>query len=178
MNNDNIVPEWNFWERSSFVSTLPNPIKKYFFLVKEKFGMDIANLILVVYNEWGREVAIPFAKRILSFDSFDDLIRFLQSRSKKIGDGKELLNDLIFSYQYSFYLNELIKQKQRMCKNGDKELATKIFHLFASLGLFYPPLCIVQIAEVESGCRSDVAKRCKNVYNTFIKLKEKGKFNY
>jgi hypothetical protein len=167
-----MVPERDFWERTSPLSLVPKPIAKYFFMVKERFGMDIANLVIFAYKEWGKDVAIPFAKKLLEFNSFDELIRFLQKRAKRIGEGRELLNNLIFSFQYSRNLEMLIEEKKNACEKA-RDLATNIFHLFASVGLFYAPQCIVQIAEYEAGCREKIAKRCKRAYTVYKKLKER-----
>jgi len=167
-----VVPERNFWDRSFPVSLIPKSIAKYFFQVKEKFGLDIANLVLFIYKDQGKEVATAFANKVLEFNSFEQLMRFLEARTKRLGNGRELVNSLLFTYRYSYYFNEISAKLKNACSEA-KDKAVEIFNTFVSYGYFYAPTCIIQIAEVESGCKNDVAKRCKSAFDTYIKLKEK-----
>ena len=172
-NEYELVPEKNFWDRTSPVSTLPRPISKYFIQVKHKFGIDIANLVIFAYREWGKDVAVMFAKKVLEFESFEELVRFLQARAKRIGEGREILNNMIYNFQYSHYLNQLLEIREKICSDS-WELSTRIFHMMAGIGLFYSPECIGKIAEYEVGCRKTIPRKCERAFETYIKLKEKG----
>lgn len=172
INEYELVPEKNFWDRTSPVSTLPKAVSRYFIEVKQKFGIDVANLVLFAYREWGKDVAIVFARKILEFNSFEELIRFLQARAKRIGEGREILNNMIYSFQYTYYLNEMVSVKDDLCEKA-RDLAIRIFHSMAGIGLFYSPDCIGKIAEYKVGCRNSIPKRCERAFDTYSKLESK-----
>ena len=167
-----MVPERDFWSRAVPHTLVPKPIAGYFFKVRDRLGMDMANLVLFAYREWGAEVAAALARRMLEFDSFEALLRFLEEKASKLGEGRELVSSLLFSYWYTHYFGKVQEERGKACGPA-RDLAMEVFHRLASIGVFYTPPCIVQIAEVEAGCRERVSKRCRRAYDTYAKLKEK-----
>jgi len=168
-----MVPERDFWSRSILHSMVPRPIAGHFFQVKERFGMDVANLVLYAYREWGEDVAVALARKILSFGSFGELIQFLEERARMLPEeGRGAVNSLLFSYLYSHHFSKVLEERERACEPARK-LAAEVFHTLASVGLFYTPHCVVQVAEVEAGCRKRVSKRCLKTYEAYTRLKER-----
>jgi len=168
-----MIPERDFWSRSILHSMVPRPIAGYFFQVKDRFGMDIANLVLHAYREWGEDVAVALARKILRFGSFEELVGFLEERAKMLPEeGRGPVNSLLFSYLYSHNFAKVLEERERACEPARK-LAAEVFHTLASIGVFYTPQCVVQVAEVEAGCRGKVARKCLRAYETYIKLKER-----
>jgi len=167
-----MVPERDFWSRAVPHTIVPKPVAGYFHKVREKLGMDMANLVLFAYKEWGAQVAAALARRMLGFNSFEELLRFLEEKAKKFGEGRELVSSLLFSYWYTHYFVKVQEEREKACEPA-RDLAVEVFHRLVSIGVFYTPPCIVQIAEVEAGCRERVTKRCRRAYDTYAKLKER-----
>lgn len=168
-----MVPEKGWRDRTSVVSTLPSDIKRDFIEVRKRFGLDIANLILLTYREWGPKTARALARRILSFPSFEDLISFLEKKFELFNErSRKILSELIYSYQYNYNFSKLldiISKHEKNCPNL-REMSTKIFHCFASKGMFYYPECIVSYVMVKQGCRKGYNQRCKNTIKSMKNL--------
>ncbi len=169
--SDDMVLEPNYLDRSIVVSTLPKEIKKYFFQIKSRFGTKIANIVVYAYMQWGSRVAISIANKILSFDDFEELIRFLESRAQRLGEGREVVSSIIYTYYYSHGYEKLRNRLKKACKESHKK-AIEIYTTLASLGIFYSVDCIVMLAEYYSKCRSSVFKTCEPVKRSYESIQK------
>lgn len=164
-----LVPERNWQERASpilFVPGVPHDIVREYLTIKNRFGVDIANLVLYAYKKWGRKVARTLAYRILQFDTFEEAIKFLESKISLFDEkSKKILSGLIYSFKYSNYFDKLLKMlpdAEKECP-GTWDLSVNIFHTLARRGLFYSPECIVSYVKVRLGCAEKVKSKCKSV---------------
>ena len=171
MSGDEFVPERDLWKRSGPIAVgIPHQLKDYYFEIKSRYGIDIANLVLFAYHEWGLDAARSFARKLLAIDSFDNLIKFLEKRAKRFGDGRDTVSTLIYMYTYSKYFNDVLEKAERSKCPGAREKAVQYYHSLARNGLFFPPDCIVLVAEMDSGCRNSVPKRCIRTSEAIRKL--------
>lgn len=170
-----LVPERGWWERTSIVSTIPPEIREEFYEIRKKFGLDVANLVLLTYRKWGAKTAKFLAQKIKAFSSFEELIAFLEKKFELFdAKSRKILSGLIFSYQYNFNFERLLSvldNYEEKCP-GVRALATSLFHCFASRGLFYYPDCIVVYALVKLGCRTSYGQRCRNTVAAMEKIVE------
>lgn len=171
MNDDEYVPERNWRDRASpilFIPGVPHDIIHEYLEVKKRFGIDIANLVLFTYKQWGRRVAKNLANKILRFDSFDELVRFLESKINMFDTkSKKVLSGLIYSFKYSYFFDTLlsiVNNNVHDCPTA-RDIAIKVFHCLASKGLFYSPDCIVEYAVIRARCRDNgrVRAKCRSV---------------
>lgn len=172
------VPERDYWKRTHPVDMIPSDIKREFHSVRRKFGMDIANIVLFAYREWGVDVARSLAKKILSFDSHDELYRFLSSKIDLFDErSRKILSYLMQVYKYTHYvdeLNQIISELESKCP-GVRDKAFSLYHALALNGYYYTPDCIVLYVLQVLNCRETyvVNQRCKNVFDNIRKLGEK-----
>lgn len=163
------VPEKNWRERTSpllFIPGVPKEILSEFMEIKKRFGIDIANLVLFAYKTWGRRVAHVLANNILQFGSFEEVIKYLESKVSLFDvNSRKVLSGLIHMYKYNYYFNELLRiveNHEHTCP-GIKILAIAIYHRLAGRGVFYSPDCIVNYAGVHLGCMNRIKSTCKSV---------------
>jgi len=165
-----MVPEKNFWERSRPVlPVLPRGLKRLYVEVERRFGREIASLVIMAYREWGDMVARRVAEKLLSFDSFDDLVEHLKSRAWKLGFGREIVSSLLYSYQFSHLFDELMEERKHACPEARKEMM-RLFQFFVERGQFYSATCIRAIAEYNVGCADRVPYNCKSAYRAYREL--------
>lgn len=173
------VPERDWWKRTHPVEILPKQIAGEFHLVKKRFGIDIANLVLFVYKTWGADVAKTLAKRILMFESHEDLFRFLVSKIDLFDErSRRILSTMLQVYKYTHHVDELfdlVAEYEKKCPGlRDKSLA--LYHLLAIRGHFYTPDCIVLYSIRVLGCKdvSPTDPRCQKVFEHIERMVGRG----
>jgi len=140
-----LVPEREWWKRTKPVLTIgiPQELRDYFFEIKRRFGLDIANLILIMYKT-SPAVAMALARRILEYDSFEDLMLFLEGKIEMFDQkSRSILANVIFRFKYNYYLERL----RHAVENEPEDIrmdAVRLFNRLASIGVFFDPVCIVQ----------------------------------
>ena len=158
------LPERNWKERYGQVSLIPREIRAEYYEIRRRFGIDVANLVLLMYRKWGARPARALASKILSFDSFDSLIRFLKTKIQLFdAKSRKILANLIYSYEYNFHFEKLLKliaKEEKSCP-GLRTKATALFHCLASRGLFYNEECLISYVKYELGCGGSIQK-CKS----------------
>lgn len=170
------VPEREWWKRTHPIEVLPKQIAGEFHAVRKKFGMDIANLVLFVYNEWGPDVAKALAKRILMFDNHGELFRFLVSKIDLFDErSRTVLSALLHMYKYRYYIDELfsiVSNYEKTCPGlRDKSLA--LFHFLAVRGHYYTPECIVFYSMHVLKCKDVSESRCRKVFEHIERMVSK-----
>ena len=163
------VPERNWRERASpifFVPGVPHDIAREYLSIKKRFGIDIANLVLYAYKTWGKKVARTLAYRILQFESFEEAIKYLESKMSLFDKkSRRLLSSLIYTFKFNYYFEELLKllpPLEEKCP-GVWDLSVSIFHRLAKRGLFYSPDCITNYVLIKKGCEDKLKSKCKGI---------------
>lgn len=164
------VAEKNWRKRTEILRHypgVPKEVSREFFEIKRAFGIDIANLVIRVHSLWGPKVAKTFAKTILGFNSFEDLIQFLEKKIDMFSDeSRERISSMIRVYRYRTWmekLREYCKSFEANCR-GVTDLSLKIYHALAVHGYFYKPECIVRYAMFELKCVDDPTERCRDIF--------------
>lgn len=162
---ETVVPERDFWKRSYFLSNLPQDIAKSYLEIKRRFGIDVANLILLAYKYWGSRVAKTLSNRIISMGSLKDVLNFLEEKSRLFdARGRKILAELIYSFKYNNGVDEIlsiVSEREQRCPSI-KNTAISIYHSLVSMGYFPPTRCLVEYAEKIEGCGS-VSSSCEQV---------------
>lgn len=138
--------ERDWWKRASVISTLPKPIAHEFLETKKKFGSDIANLILLLYNSYGPAVAKRLYNNIIVKEDLNEVLKEVEKQLDKFdARSRRILSNYILSIEYTSSI-ELI---QEISRNYEKEypgLLMKSISVFQELfkrGLYFSPNCIV-----------------------------------
>jgi len=165
--NDVYMPERNWRDRVSpmLVIGIPQEIYRDIQLIRKKFGIDIANIVLFTYNSWGSRTAKLLIRKINMFDSLDDLLRFLEEKVSMFDEkSRAILSNLILRIKMNRYFDELIEiaRKQEEVCPGVYDLSVKIFHESIARGQFHSPECIVDIA-VSIKCKKKLKSICTSV---------------
>lgn len=161
--DDDLVPERNWRDRAYPISMIPSEIRRVYYEIKAKYGTNIANLVYVAYMSWGAAVARAVAAKILSFQSADDVLRFLQARSEMFNEeSKRALASMIFLMKYDDGFEELIKMAkdvEEVC-HGAADASLKVYHELAKKGYFFSPECVVNYVMVAMNCTSTIKRTC------------------
>lgn len=172
---EHYVPERDWWKRTYPTVLIPKPIVGEYHEIRKRFGIDIANLVLLAYREWGRDVAKSLARRILAFRDHEELFRFLVSRIDLFDErSRRILSSTLQVYRYNHYVDELIfiaSERERECP-GVREKSLSLYHQLAIRGHFYTPDCVVLYSVRMLGCK-DVSlsdPRCKRVFENLVRI--------
>ena len=176
MQADEYVPERNWRERTypvPFIRGVPKDIIHQYILIKRKYGVELANLIVFAYRTWGKRVARSLANKILSFDSFEDVIRFLEKKATLFDvESRKRIANIIYTFRYGYYFDrvvELSRAKESSCK-GVWHYSVKLFHFLARRGIFLHPECIVSYSMEKLGCVDKIPPRCRVVEDVVAKV--------
>jgi len=157
--SDDLEPGRDRWSRSAPHSTLPPEISQLYWEIRHKFGIVLANLVLFAYQEWGPRVARELAREILKYDDFEEVILELEDRVRRLGPGREAVARIIWNLKYQKYFEELSRLRDQACR---WDIATELFHSLAQIGYFFPPKCIVNVANYLARCEG-LKKECARV---------------
>jgi len=150
VNDIYMVPERNWRSRASpmLVVGVPQEIYRDIQIIRRKFGIDIANIVILTYNTWGARAAKLLIKNINRFNTLDDLIRFLESKISMFDEkSKAILSSLVMRIKINRSFDELIElaEKEEEACPGVYDLAVKLFHELANRGQLHSPECIVNV---------------------------------
>ena len=166
--DDDIVVERDWWKRASVISTIPRPIVREFLDLRRRFGMEIANLLLALYNRYGTAVARRFYRRVADKDDLLDVLSVVESYLDRFEpEARRTLANYVLSILYESGV-ELIHEISR--GYGDRypgltERAVRLFQELFRRGQYFSPACVVAyvIRSVYNGndspaCRREVAE--------------------
>ena len=162
-----LIPERDFWSRAWFVSLIPRPIRREYYAVKDRFGPDMANIVLFVYREYGSRAAKLLARRMLEFNSYDELVRFLYRRALRLGEGRELVARMIELYVYSNAAHGLADEYSKACPEA-RGVMKDVFVGLVGMGLYASVKCVRAIAEWIAKCRDALPEKCKRIAEAYL----------
>ncbi|MEM1810220.1 MAG: hypothetical protein QW324_05105 [Thermofilaceae archaeon] len=179
MNDEvDMVPEKAWWRRTAPISMLPREIEYWFQEVRRRFGIDVANMVLSAYRRWGPAVAQNLARRILSFESADELFSFLVSKIDLLDErSREVLAALIHQYKYVARMEKLqriARVHERTCP-GVTDAAIRLYHALAVRGIFHSEECIVSYALLTLNCSAVAPPNCADVFEKLSQLAPQSK---
>jgi len=175
MSNDNIYyPEKGWKDRTApimYVPGLPQEFVSDFLEIKRRFGIDIANIIIFTYRKHGPRVTSLLIKRMKRFDSFDELLEFLESKISMFdAESRKILNAKITEIKIMYYFKKLLNElDERKCQGTERETIIQVFHELVKRGIFYSPDCIINVVEAKLHNKS-IKTGCKQVYKTINEL--------
>jgi len=159
-----MVPERNWRSRAEpmLVVGIPREIYKDVQLIKKRFGIDIANIVILSYRSWGPKAAKLLIRNINKFNSLDDLLRFLEAKVSMFDErSRAIISSLLMRIKTNRYFDEVVElasEQEELCP-GTLDLAVKAFHYLASRGQFHSPECIVDVV-VSVKCGKKVKSVC------------------
>lgn len=172
-----MVPERNYEERTAIYRPLPWPLRRKLREIRRVYSTDLANIVLLAYEEWGEKEALELADRLLEIwrdsggdelKALENVINLLRRRAMRFGEGREMVNTLIFNMSYTSILEVLLRRDYK-CP-GAKEAAVEVLKSLSEYGLFFDVRCIVDIALVLSGCKERVKFNCKKAYDRYMAI--------
>lgn len=166
-NDDDMVPERDWWKRAYPVSNIPEEIRSEYLQIKKLYGSSIAAIVYRMYWRWGPRAAKELARRILSFESADKVYEYLLEKIRLFDDkSRKLLASTVFLMKYEDdfervkELSEAVERKLDGCR-GLRDAALKVLHELAMRSIFYSPRCIVEYALMQLNCAAKPTKMCR-----------------
>lgn len=141
-----------------FMQGVPREILDQYLAIRRKFGPEIADVVVEVFKREGASVARTVAKRMLEADSFEELIASVMKKIDVLAPGaREAIANIVYSYQYSYYLRWLLRTLDAEgCVEG-REPALAVFRELAKAGIFFSPDCFVKVF-----CLGEYSAKCYN----------------
>lgn len=158
---------------------LPPRLRAKYVQILNKFGRDIANLVIFTYKEYGAQLANTVADKILSFNDFKSLFNFLMSNVSKLYIGRKEVATMIIRFKFNYYHEQLLDKLKRINDEEVKKLAVDVFLTCSRVGAIPSPICAIEVArylrKAIKGEQCNIDKqnlrRCKYALDIYMRLK-------